>query len=41
MEGLSPAKKLAKLGVSRISYGPIPYVDAMKTLKTQAVAVMR
>jgi 2-methylisocitrate lyase-like PEP mutase family enzyme len=41
MDGLSSAKKLAKLGVSRISYGPIPYVDAMKTLKAQAVAAMR
>jgi 2-methylisocitrate lyase-like PEP mutase family enzyme len=41
MDGLSPAKKLAKLGVSRISYGPIPYADAMKTLKAQAASAMR
>jgi 2-methylisocitrate lyase-like PEP mutase family enzyme len=41
MDGLSPAKKLAQLGVSRVSYGPIPYADAMKTLKAQAVAAMR
>jgi 2-methylisocitrate lyase-like PEP mutase family enzyme len=41
MDGLSPTKKLAKLGVSRVSYGPIPYADAMKTLKTQAAAAMQ
>ncbi len=41
MDGLSPAQKLAKLGVSRISYGPIPYADAIKTLKAQAAAAMR
>ena len=38
MDGLSPAKRLAELGVARISYGPIPYVNAMKALKDQARA---
>jgi 2-methylisocitrate lyase-like PEP mutase family enzyme len=38
MDGLSPAKRLAELGVARISYGPIPYINAMNALKDQARA---
>jgi 2-methylisocitrate lyase-like PEP mutase family enzyme len=36
MEGVSSVAKLAKLGVARVSYGPIPYVDAMNALKKAA-----
>ncbi len=36
MEGVSSAKRLASLGVARVSYGPIPYLRAMKALKEQA-----
>jgi 2-methylisocitrate lyase-like PEP mutase family enzyme len=38
MDGLSPAKRLAELGVARISYGPIPYIKAMNALKEEARA---
>ena len=38
MDGLSPAKRLAELGVARISYGPIPYIKAMNALKDEARA---
>jgi 2-methylisocitrate lyase-like PEP mutase family enzyme len=38
MDGLSPAKQLAELGVARISYGPIPYIKAMNALKEEAQA---
>lgn len=36
MEGVPSSDKLAKLGVSRISYGPIPYVEVMTFLKKKA-----
>jgi 2-methylisocitrate lyase-like PEP mutase family enzyme len=36
MEGVPDNKRLAVLGVARISYGPIPYLHAMKALGTQA-----
>jgi 2-methylisocitrate lyase-like PEP mutase family enzyme len=36
MDGVSPAAKLAEIGVSRISFGPIPYVRAMETVTDQA-----
>jgi 2-methylisocitrate lyase-like PEP mutase family enzyme len=36
MEGVSPTKRLASLGVARVSYGPIPYVRVMKALEEQA-----
>jgi 2-methylisocitrate lyase-like PEP mutase family enzyme len=39
MAGVPSNSRLADLGVSRISYGPIPYVEAMKTLKEQAKRV--
>lgn len=32
MNGVSPAERLAQLGAARISYGNIPYVDAMGAL---------
>jgi 2-methylisocitrate lyase-like PEP mutase family enzyme len=40
MEGVSPAKQLAKIGASRISYGPIPYIHAMESLGKQAQKVL-
>jgi len=39
MDGVPPVERLRKLGVSRISYGPIPYITAMDTLKQQAEKV--
>lgn len=36
MEGLPSATRLGSLGVARISYGPIPYLRAMKSLTEQA-----
>jgi 2-methylisocitrate lyase-like PEP mutase family enzyme len=36
MEGLSPARRLSELGVARISYGSIPYIEAMNALKQLA-----
>jgi len=36
MGGVSPNSRLAELGVARISYGPIPYVQAMSALKDDA-----
>ena len=36
MGGVSPADRLAELGVARVSYGPIPYIEAMKTLQKKA-----
>jgi 2-methylisocitrate lyase-like PEP mutase family enzyme len=39
MDGVPPNDRLTELGVARISYGPIPYVSAMKALGAQAKAV--
>jgi len=39
MEGVPDNKRLAEIGVSRISYGPIPYADAMEALKKSAERV--
>jgi 2-methylisocitrate lyase-like PEP mutase family enzyme len=36
MEGVSVIGQLAKLGVARVSYGPIPYIEAMKALRKAA-----
>lgn len=36
MDGLPDYDRLAAIGVSRISYGPIPYIEAMKTIQEQA-----
>lgn len=39
VEGLPSTKRLSELGVARVSYGPIPYVSAVKALKEQAEKV--
>ena len=39
MEGVPSKERLAKLGVARISYGPIPYVSAMRALQQEAKKV--
>lgn len=39
MEGVPPAGRLAELGVSRISYGAIPYIRAMDNLRQAAQKV--
>lgn len=36
MEGLPSIAKLAKLGVARVSYGPIPYIETMEGLEKKA-----
>ena len=36
MEGVPSNDKLAKLGVARVSYGPIPYIEAMEALQKKA-----
>ena len=36
MNGVSPVSKLAKLGVARVSYGPIPFAEAMGALQKKA-----
>jgi 2-methylisocitrate lyase-like PEP mutase family enzyme len=35
-DGLPSIDRLSKIGVSRISYGPIPYIEAMEALKKKA-----
>jgi 2-methylisocitrate lyase-like PEP mutase family enzyme len=39
MDGVPSNDRLAKLGVSRVSYGPIPYVEAMQALQKKATKV--
>lgn len=39
MEGVPANDRLAALGVARISYGPIPYIDAMRALQGAATRV--
>lgn len=39
MPGVSPPKRLAELGVARVSYGPGPYRAMMARLKEEATAV--
>ena len=36
MEGVPSNKRLSELRVARISYGPIPYIDAMEAVKKNA-----
>jgi 2-methylisocitrate lyase-like PEP mutase family enzyme len=36
MDGVPSADRLSQLGVSRISYGPIPYIRAMGALQQEA-----
>ena len=40
MDGVPSNERLSKLGVARISYGPIPYIRAMKALKEDALKVL-
>jgi len=40
MDGVPSAGRLAELGVSRISYGPIPYIRAMEALQQEARNVL-
>jgi 2-methylisocitrate lyase-like PEP mutase family enzyme len=40
MDGVPLPRRLAELGVSRISYGPIPYIAAMDSLKQYAEKVL-
>ena len=37
MEGVPSNDKLAKLGVARVSYGPIPYIETMEALQKKAI----
>jgi 2-methylisocitrate lyase-like PEP mutase family enzyme len=39
MEGVPDNERLAQIGVARISYGPIPYIQAMNGLQEQATAL--
>ena len=41
MGGVPPVDKLAKLGVARVSYGPIPYSTTMSALKKEAEKLAR
>jgi len=40
MNGVPSNDRLSELGVSRISYGPIPYISAMSTLQQEAKKVL-
>ena len=40
MDGVPSNARLSQLGVARISYGPIPYIRAMKALKEDARKVL-
>ena len=40
MDGVPANDRLAELGVARISYGPIPYIRAMKTLEQEAKLIL-
>ena len=40
MDGVPSNDRLAELGVARISYGPIPYIRAVKTLEQEAKSVL-
>jgi 2-methylisocitrate lyase-like PEP mutase family enzyme len=40
MDGVPSNERLSTLGVARISYGPIPYLRAMKALKEDALKVL-
>jgi 2-methylisocitrate lyase-like PEP mutase family enzyme len=39
MEGVPSNDKLSKLGVARVSYGPIPYIETMEALQKKAVNI--
>jgi len=36
VEGLSPIRRLSELGVARVSYGAIPYIQAMNAVQQEA-----
>jgi 2-methylisocitrate lyase-like PEP mutase family enzyme len=36
MEGVPSNDKLAQLGVARVSYGPIPYIETVEALQKKA-----
>jgi 2-methylisocitrate lyase-like PEP mutase family enzyme len=36
MDGVPSRDRLTELGVSRISYGPVPYIQAMEVLQKEA-----
>ena len=40
MDGVPSNERLSKLGVARISYGPIPYISAMSLLQQEAKKVL-
>ena len=40
MDGVPSNERLSKLGVARISYGPIPYISAMNALQQEAKKVL-
>jgi 2-methylisocitrate lyase-like PEP mutase family enzyme len=40
MDGVPSNDRLSKLGVARISYGPIPYIQAMGALQKDAKIVL-
>ena len=40
LDGVPANDRLAELGVARISYGPIPYIRALKTLEQEAKSVL-
>ena len=40
MDGVPPNDRLTELGVSRISYGAIPYIRAMGVLQQDAKKVL-
>jgi 2-methylisocitrate lyase-like PEP mutase family enzyme len=40
MGGVPANDRLAELGVARISFGPIPYIRALKTLEQEAKTVL-
>src|SRR5258708_11083616 len=41
MDGVPSNARLSELGVARISYGPIPYIRAMKALEEEAKNILR
>ena len=40
MDGVPPTERLSELGVTRISYGAIPYIRAMKALREEALKAL-
>src|ERR1700728_4158313 len=40
MDGVPANDRLAELGVARVSYGPIPYIRALKTIEQEAKTVL-